>query len=89
MYFKWVEHVKPSISIEWQQARKQGILDADFYLADLLSEGNETILESLNTILKVNHYKFNKKLNNFGAFNFDETSFNDKQKSPPNLLEHL
>ncbi len=81
MYSKWVEHVKPSISIEWQQARKQGILDADFYLADLLSEGNETILESLNTILKVNHYKFNKKLNNFGAFNFDETSFNDKQKA--------
>ncbi|WP_121293806.1 hypothetical protein [Helicobacter pylori] len=80
VYFKWVEHVKPSISIEWQQARKQGILDADFYLADLLSESNETILESLNTILKVNHYKFNKKLNNFGAFNFDETSFNDKQK---------
>ncbi len=81
VYFKWVEHVKPSISIEWQQAKKQGILDADFYLADLLSEGNETILESLNTILKVNHYKFNKKLNNFGAFNFDETSFNDKQKA--------
>ncbi|BAW66413.1 hypothetical protein [Helicobacter pylori] len=81
VYFKWVEHVKPSISIEWQQARKQGILDADFYLADLLSEGNETILESLNTILKVNHYKFNKKLNNFGAFNFDETSFNDKQEA--------
>ncbi|MBM2778141.1 hypothetical protein [Helicobacter pylori] len=80
-YFKWVEHVKPSISIEWQQAKKQGILDADFYLADLLSEGNETILEILNTILKVNHYKFNKKLNNFGAFNFDETSFNDKQKA--------
>ncbi|WRF05532.1 hypothetical protein KVE59_07190 [Helicobacter pylori] len=81
VYFKWVEHVKSSISIEWQQARKQGILDADFYLADLLSESNETILESLNTILKVNHYKFNKKLNNFGAFNFDETSFNDKQKA--------
>ncbi|GAA7257798.1 hypothetical protein Kyoto95A_14070 [Helicobacter pylori] len=81
VYFKWVEHVKPSISIEWQQARKQGILDADFYLADLLSESNETILESLNIILKVNHYKFNKKLNNFGAFNFDETSFNDKQKA--------
>ncbi len=81
VYFKWVEHVKPSISIEWQQARRQGILDADFYLADLLSESNETILESLNTILKVNHYKFNKKLNNFGAFNFDETSFNDKQKA--------
>ncbi|GAA8282788.1 hypothetical protein KVJ89_07345 [Helicobacter pylori] len=81
VYFKWVEHVKPSISIEWQQAKKQGILDADFYLADLLSESNETILESLNTILKVNHYKFNKKLNNFGAFNFDETSFNDKQKA--------
>ncbi|GAA8109474.1 hypothetical protein HpNP41_05830 [Helicobacter pylori] len=81
VYFKWVEHVKPSISIEWQQAKKQDILDADFYLADLLSESNETILESLNTILKVNHYKFNKKLNNFGAFNFDETSFNDKQKT--------
>ncbi|MCQ2706288.1 hypothetical protein JT126_05785 [Helicobacter pylori] len=81
VYFKWVEHVKPSISIEWQQARKQGILDADFYLSDLLSESNETILENLNTILKVNHYKFNKKLNNFGAFNFDETSFNDKQKA--------
>ncbi|GAA9133585.1 hypothetical protein BTM343_14110 [Helicobacter pylori] len=81
VYFKWVEHVKPSISIEWQQAKKQGILDADFYLADLLSESNETILESLNTILKVNHYKFNKKLNNFGAFNFDETTFNDKQKA--------
>ncbi|GAA8271153.1 hypothetical protein HpNP113_14740 [Helicobacter pylori] len=81
IYQKWFEAVKPTIDIDWEVAKTKGILDADFYLADLLSESNETILESLNTILKVNHYKFNKKLNNFGAFNFDETSFNDKQKA--------
>ena len=32
-----VKAVKPSIAIDWTLARKQGIHDADFFLADLLS----------------------------------------------------
>ena len=37
-----------------------GIVDADFYLADLLSDQNKTIIERLNTILVGNYYKTNR-----------------------------
>jgi hypothetical protein len=38
-----MEMVKPSITIDWDIAKKRGIIDGDFYLADLLSENNITL----------------------------------------------
>ena len=44
IYEKWRKEVMPSIAVEWENVKKSGLLDADFYLADLMSGDNETIL---------------------------------------------
>jgi hypothetical protein len=51
-YNRWLEMVKPSIDINWGLAKQNGIIDADFYLADLLSEKNITIKDKLFVLLK-------------------------------------
>ncbi len=43
IYNKWLEAVKPAIQVSnWDMAKKNGIIDGDFYLADLLSAENKT-----------------------------------------------
>ncbi|CCB80854.1 FIG00711868: hypothetical protein [Helicobacter bizzozeronii CIII-1] len=79
VYHKWLESVKPSISIDWKKAGD--ILDTDFYLADLLSAENNTLPNKLNTLLKNDHYAFNKIQNLAGFFNFDSTGFKDNQQA--------
>lgn len=37
IYRKWCVEVKPSINCNWDKMKEVGIIDADFYLADLLS----------------------------------------------------
>lgn len=81
VYFKWVEVVKDTISIDWDRAKQVGILDADFYLADLLSEQNSTITDKLYTILKGSHYEFNKKLTLLGTQSNEIANFKDNQKA--------
>jgi hypothetical protein len=56
IYCKWLETVKPTIGIDWDKAKKVGIIDGDFYLADLLSAENKTLKEKLYVLLKSNHY---------------------------------
>ena len=60
IYIKWLNAVKPSIAIDWDEAKKQGILDTDFYLADMLSEDNKTLKDKLHIVLKDNHYELLK-----------------------------
>jgi hypothetical protein len=43
IYNKWLQTVKPTIAVKWDIAKKGGIIDGDFYLADLLSHENETL----------------------------------------------
>ncbi|WP_027327126.1 hypothetical protein [Helicobacter pametensis] len=81
VYFKWVEVVKDSISIDWERAKEVGILDADFYLADLLSIENTTITDKLYAILKGSHYEFNKKLTLLGTQSNEIANFKDHQKA--------
>jgi hypothetical protein len=59
IYNRWLETVKPTIKIDWDVGRKHGIIDGDFYLADLLSSENKTdpILDNLFVLLKDNYYK--------------------------------
>ncbi len=81
IYNKWLTAVKPNIVAPWELAKKSGIIDADFYLADLLSDTNQTLKESLYVLLKDNHYEFDKKLDETGFFNLKSASFNDNQKA--------
>lgn len=81
VYFKWVEVVRNSINIDWERAKEVGILDADFYLADLLSNENTTIADKLYAILKGSHYEFNKKLTLLGTESNEIANFKDNQKA--------
>ena len=81
IYLKWLEEVKPSININWDMAKKSGIIDADFYLADILSKENNTLSEKLFVLLQDDHYLLDRKINDFGLENFTRAQFNDKQKA--------
>ena len=60
IYTKWLEAVKPTIQFDnWSLAKKQGIIDGDFYLADLLSADNKTLKEKLFVVLRQTHYEMN------------------------------
>ncbi len=81
IYQKWFEAVKPTIDIDWEVAKTKGILDADYYLADLLSDGDKTIIEKLQTILSSNYYKLKRGVNELGKIDFMEIGFTDGQQA--------
>ena len=81
IYLKWLNTVKPTININWEQAKKAGIIDADFYLADILSKENNTLGEKLFVLLQNDHYLLDRKINDFGLENFTRAEFTDYQKA--------
>ncbi|GAA9260035.1 hypothetical protein TH0138_13140 [Helicobacter pylori] len=81
IYQKWFEIVKPTIDINWEVAKAKGILDADYYLADLLSDGDKTITEKLQTILSSSYYKLKRGVNELGKIDFMEIGFTDGQQA--------
>ncbi|HEF3556884.1 TPA: hypothetical protein R9133_000096 [Campylobacter upsaliensis] len=81
IYQKWLTSIAPSIGIDWNLAKNAGILDADFYLADLLSAENQSLLDKLFVVLKQTHYEFNKTTTFMGTQQKDTASFNDNQKA--------
>ncbi len=81
IYQKWLEAVKPTIDIDWEVAKTKGILDADYYLADLLSDGGKTIIEKLQTILSSSYYKLKRGVNELGKIDFMEIGFTDGQQA--------
>jgi len=81
IYNKWYERVKPTIGVNWEAAKQNGIIDADFYLADLLSLENETLRAKLYVTLKKTHYEVDRKLSDMGMFTSYTTAFLDKQKA--------
>ncbi|GAA7129409.1 hypothetical protein Kyoto62A_14410 [Helicobacter pylori] len=81
IYQKWFEAVKPTIDINWKVAKTKGILDADYYLADLLSDGDKTIIEKLQTILSSSYYKLKRGVNELGKMDFMEVGFTDGQQA--------
>ncbi|WQS19251.1 hypothetical protein KVC14_07535 [Helicobacter pylori] len=84
IYQKWLEIVKPTIKIDWELAKAEGILDADYYLADLLSDGDKTIIEKLRTILKSSHYELkwgSNTLNKLGLEGITKVGFTDSQQA--------
>ena len=82
IYNKWLEAVKPTIQVDdWTLAKKNGITDGDFYLADLLSAENKTLKEKLSVLLKTNLYELNVKVPNFNSTLFERIGFSDNQKA--------
>lgn len=81
VYFKWLEVVRDTISIDWDRAKQAGIIDADFYLADLLSNENITITEKLYAVLRGTYYEFNKTLTFLGTESNEKAFFKDNQEA--------
>ena len=82
IYNKWLETVQPTIQVDdWNMAKKNGIIDGDFYLADLLSAENKTLKDKLFVLLKSDHYELDRKLDESGFKNFKTTAFSDNQKA--------
>jgi hypothetical protein len=82
IYGKWLLKVKPTIQIDnWDIAKKSGIIDGDFYLADLLSAENKTLKEKLFVLLKTDHYELDRKLDETGFKIFKTTAFSDNQSA--------
>lgn len=81
IYQKWLDEVMPTINVDWNKAKKSGIIDADFYLADILSEHNVTLKEKLFVLLRESYYELDRKINDAGLFTVSKTNFNDDQKA--------
>lgn len=82
IYSKWRESVMPTIEIpDWSVAKKNGIIDADFFLADILSQGNVSLSRKLNILLKLDHYKQDFGVSNIGLPLFQDIRFRDGQKA--------
>ena len=79
IYNKWLQTVKPSIAVKWDVAKQGGIIDGDFYLADLLSQENNTLKEKLFVLLKYDHYELDRTIDEAGMFSSKRTDFTDKQ----------
>lgn len=81
VYTRWLKEVKHTISVNWDLAKKSGIIDGDFYLADLLSIDNASIKEKLYVLLRSDHYELARKYDEAGMFEFKRTEFVDNQKA--------
>jgi len=81
VYHRWLETVKPTIAVNWEDAKKKGIIDGDFYLADLLSRENETLKEKLFVLLRSSHYVLDRKIDTSGFFKSKEAWFTDNQRA--------
>ncbi|MCL1945993.1 MAG: hypothetical protein FWF51_02415 [Chitinivibrionia bacterium] len=80
VYYKWLETVKPSIDVNWEIVKKHGIIDGDFYLADLLSRENKSLKEKLLVVLETNKYRMDRRINEMGLISSMEVNFCDNQK---------
>lgn len=81
VYQRWLKVVKPTIAIDWDKAKRANIITADFFLADLLSDNNMTIKDSLYVVLKNTNYEMAKGTDEMGASIIKTVLFNDEQKA--------
>ncbi|GHT09747.1 hypothetical protein FACS1894170_00850 [Planctomycetales bacterium] len=95
IYNKWVETVKPTIAVDFDELKKAGVLDAEFFLADLLSRNNKSLYQTLKIVLKESEYHINvdkiKHLLQAVFFNDNQqkhTEFWAKYERPPKREYH-
>ena len=81
IYQRWLSQVQPSIDVNWEVLKKNGLIDGDFFLADLLSHENLTIKEKLFVLLQNSKYIVDRKVDAGGIVRAGEVFFKDRQKS--------
>ncbi len=81
IYYHWLKEVQPTINIHWQLLKEKNIIDADFYLADLLSRDDESLKDTLFVLLKSNHYEFQPRVDDFGLISSSKAEFSDKKRA--------
>ena len=81
IYERWRQEVKPTIAVDWDNVKKSGLLDADFYLADLMAENNLTLLDNLNVLLQATHYEVDRKLETDGLWSSKQVQFKDMMQA--------
>ena len=82
IYNQWRKEVMPSISINWDKAKEHGLIDADFYLADLMcGKDNYTILQKLRVLLRRNEYMLKNGINYLGKYDTTPISFRDDMQA--------
>lgn len=81
VYYEWVRWVKPSIAVNWNALEKTGVLDRDFFLADLMCENGKTIQENLQVVLEETKYILNRGVAVDGLISFSEVFFRDDMKA--------
>jgi len=73
--------VLPSIALsskDWQELKKNGVGDCDFYLADLLSRDNMTIVDKLKIVLLPTYYESKVKTADRIKMYYEKIYFRDK-----------
>ncbi len=82
IYSRWLETVKPTIAVRWEEVKPYGIIDADFYLADILSRENCSIADKLNVLLRHDKYRLSEgKSRATGQMLYSDISLNDGGKA--------
>ncbi len=81
IYQRWLSQVQPSIDVNWEVLKKNGLIDGDFFLADLLSHENLTIKEKLFVLLLNSKYIVDRKVDAGGIVRAGEVFFKDQQKA--------
>ncbi|MDR0567677.1 MAG: hypothetical protein LBG87_00525 [Spirochaetaceae bacterium] len=65
IFYRWLKEVKPAINIsadEWLDFKQSGVLDSDFFLADMMSKDGSSISEKLKIILANDTYKLHEHI---------------------------
>jgi hypothetical protein len=78
LFIKWVKEVEPFINIskkEWQEFKENDLLDCDFFRADMMGSGGNTITEKLKVILANDNYKLRENIN--GRLFLSDIGFSD------------
>ena len=90
VFNKWMKDVYPHIHIgdkETQRVLKEaGIIPGDFFLADLISKDNKTIVGGLKIVLNQYQYELNVKFNLFNRIDVDymfHEAFWNRYQRPP------
>ena len=83
IYEKWRKEVMKTIDVDWESAKKNGLLDHDFYLADLISDGNKTLKQGLKVLLKSDHYDLKERFSDNSLYRNGvfEIGFTDNMKA--------
>lgn len=75
VFQRWVEEVKPSIAVNWDDVPKTSIVD--FFYADLISRNDYTLREELAVVLRDDKYRILQNILKGATQLFSEATFND------------